>query len=243
MHLSKSRPTRSIGTSSWGRRARLLVDDRSRDYLQAASLRPLNLGSPTILGPLALPTLSLGEWNLTVLTFRRSNATVHRKLPGTSGTRSVPVPVRVEGNIRRKRGHGINHRKELQCFLLNTSHCCCWFAVLSAIAMAPSEITTEPDVRRKGPRIEEAISNPGAVKINVKGAFIVDDEPRSRSPVEAEGVHYENKDIRLPHHTGVVSHVAVDVSYIASGPFFFPSSPLVAPHCRPSPQSRRWRGN
>jgi hypothetical protein len=25
-------------------------------------------------------------------------------------------------------------------------------------------------------------------------------------------VHYENKDIRLPHHTGVVSHVAVDVS-------------------------------
>lgn len=88
--------------------------------------------------------------------------------------------------------------------------------------MAPSEITTEPDARRKGPRIEEAISNPGAVKINVKGAFIVDDEPRSRSPVDAEGVHYENKDIRLPHHTGVVSHVAVDVSCIASGPFFFP---------------------
>ncbi|OOQ85087.1 Pantothenate kinase [Penicillium brasilianum] len=81
----------------------------------------------------------------------------------------------------------------------------------SAIAMAPSDMTTEPDIRRKGPRLEEAISNPGAVKINVKGAFIVDDEPRSRSPVEAEGVHYENKDIRLPHHTGVVSHVAVDI--------------------------------
>lgn len=93
--------------------------------------------------------------------------------------------------------------------------------------MAPSEITTEPDARRKGPRIEEAISNPGAVKINVKGAFIVDDEPRSRSPVDAEGVHYENKDIRLPHHTGVVSHVAVDVSCIASGHFFS----LVAAGC------------
>lgn len=58
----------------------------------------------------------------------------------------------------------------------------------------------------------EAITNPGAVKINVKGAFIVDDEPRSKSPVNTNGVHYENKDIRLPHHKGIVSHVAVDVS-------------------------------
>ncbi|KAJ5624384.1 hypothetical protein N7510_000693 [Penicillium lagena] len=65
--------------------------------------------------------------------------------------------------------------------------------------------------RKARPRLEEAITNPGAVKINVTGAFIVDDEPRSKSPVDAEGVHYENKDIRLPHHTGVVSHVAVDI--------------------------------
>lgn len=57
----------------------------------------------------------------------------------------------------------------------------------------------------------EAITNPGTVKINVKGAFIVDDEPRSKSPVNTDGVHYEHKDIRLPHHKGVVSHVAVDV--------------------------------
>lgn len=79
--------------------------------------------------------------------------------------------------------------------------------------MAPSN-SVQTDGRRKGPaRLEEAISNPGAVKINVTGAFIVDDEPRSRSPIEADGVHYENKDIRLPHHTGVVSHVAVDVSW------------------------------
>ncbi|KAJ6031373.1 hypothetical protein N7540_002105 [Penicillium herquei] len=75
--------------------------------------------------------------------------------------------------------------------------------------MASSDRPLEPDGRRS--RLEEAITNPGAVKINVTGAFIVDDEPRSRSPVEADGVHYENKDIRLPHHTGVVSHVAVDI--------------------------------
>lgn len=80
---------------------------------------------------------------------------------------------------------------------------------------------SDSDPRRKRPnrpRLEEAISNPGTVKINVKGAFIVDDELRSRSPVDAEGVHYENKDIRLPHHTGVVSHVAVDVSASPSYP-------------------------
>lgn len=106
--------------------------------------------------------------------------------------------------------------------------------------MAPSDITTEPDARRKGPRLEEAISNPGAVKINVKGAFIVDDEPRSRSPVEAEGVHYENKDIRLPHHTGVVSHVAVDVSRLRTESFFFsrhfllPRTPPTVPAIPPT---------
>lgn len=90
--------------------------------------------------------------------------------------------------------------------------------------MAPSDRTeSEPRRKRPGrlPRVEEAISNPGAVKINVTGAFIVDDDDRSRSPVEADGVHYENKDIRLPHHTGVVSHVAVDVSF----------GILPAPHC------------
>ncbi|KAJ5800882.1 uncharacterized protein N7518_002950 [Penicillium psychrosexuale] len=78
--------------------------------------------------------------------------------------------------------------------------------------MASERMEVDTNARRKRPnRLEAAITNPGAVKINVTGAFIVDDEPRSKSPVEAEGVHYENKDIRLPHHTGVVSHVAVDI--------------------------------
>ncbi|KAJ9205079.1 hypothetical protein DTO164E3_1702 [Paecilomyces variotii] len=60
-------------------------------------------------------------------------------------------------------------------------------------------------------RLEDAISNPGSVKINVEGAFILDEDSSSKSPIESEGVHYENKDIRLPHHTGLVSHVAVDI--------------------------------
>lgn len=107
--------------------------------------------------------------------------------------------------------------------------------------MAPPD--TAMDARRKGPRLEEAISNPGAVKINVTGAFIIDDEPRSRSPVEGEGVHYENKDIRLPHHTGVVSHIAVDVSRalpMRLEQFFF--TPFNAPHPRSSPQTPPTKG-
>lgn len=97
--------------------------------------------------------------------------------------------------------------------------------------MASERMEVDTNARRKRPnRLEAAITNPGAVKINVTGAFIVDDEPRSKSPVEAEGVHYENKDIRLPHHTGVVSHVAVDVSC----PEFIFSR---APHCDRFPRN------
>ncbi|KAG5297901.1 pantothenate kinase [Histoplasma ohiense] len=63
-------------------------------------------------------------------------------------------------------------------------------------------------------RIKQTITNPGSVKINVKGAFIVEDEEESPSPPNGtpmDGVHYERKDIRLPHHIAVVSHVAVDI--------------------------------
>jgi type II pantothenate kinase len=52
---------------------------------------------------------------------------------------------------------------------------------------------------------------PASVKINVEGAFIVDDETNGRNGAGSEFVHWEHKDIRLPHHTDVVSHVAVDV--------------------------------
>ncbi|KAF3482268.1 uncharacterized protein GIQ15_05027 [Arthroderma uncinatum] len=67
---------------------------------------------------------------------------------------------------------------------------------------------TENDVSVE--RLRETISNPGSVKINVKGAFILDELAEHRRD-DADGVHYEHKDIRLPHHTDVVSHVAVDI--------------------------------
>lgn len=67
--------------------------------------------------------------------------------------------------------------------------------------------------------IDETLSHPGSVRINVKGAFIVDqdsstpthsDDGRSGSPGRSP-VRHETQDIRLPNHTAVVSHIAIDV--------------------------------
>lgn len=62
----------------------------------------------------------------------------------------------------------------------------------------------------------ETITHPGDVRINVKGAFIVDESPPSTPPAEefeTEGYQHDPKDIRLPNHRAVVSHIAVDVRF------------------------------
>lgn len=67
--------------------------------------------------------------------------------------------------------------------------------------------------------IDSTINHPGSVKINVKGAFIVD--PDTATPASAVGgvngrmspIHPETSDIRLPNHTAVVSHIAIDVGF------------------------------
>ena len=88
--------------------------------------------------------------------------------------------------------------------------------------MAPPRKSFSREIRgdevESGARPNRFPPNPNDVKINVEGAFIVDDEFRpadSNDGAADEGVHYENKDIRLPHHTGVVSHVAVDVGAVS----------------------------
>ncbi|KAI9668319.1 MAG: hypothetical protein M1829_005523 [Trizodia sp. TS-e1964] len=59
--------------------------------------------------------------------------------------------------------------------------------------------------------IDNTITHPGSVRINVKGAFIVDEESQiPKDPVSASP-HNETRDIRLPNHTAVVSHIAVDI--------------------------------
>jgi len=59
--------------------------------------------------------------------------------------------------------------------------------------------------------IDNTIIHPGSVKINVQGAFIVDQEATTPNGTGPNGGSHDTKDIRLPNHTAVVSHIAVDV--------------------------------
>ncbi|KAI0099835.1 fumble-domain-containing protein [Nemania sp. FL0031] len=63
--------------------------------------------------------------------------------------------------------------------------------------------------------IDSTISHPGSVRINVQGAFIVDGTEQPTTPANGyantNASYHEGKDIRLPNHTAVVSHVAVDI--------------------------------
>ena len=56
-------------------------------------------------------------------------------------------------------------------------------------------------MHRRPSALENVIQSPGEVNINVKGAFILETSQTSS----------ETRDIRLPNHRAVVSHVAVDV--------------------------------
>ena len=62
--------------------------------------------------------------------------------------------------------------------------------------------------------IDDTITRPGTVSINVEGAFIVDEGNVTPDVVERDGSVHDSRDIRLPHHTAVVSHVAVDVRQV-----------------------------
>ena len=85
--------------------------------------------------------------------------------------------------------------------------------VVESVMVGTEQVADGTEETAARGRMNRTISNPGAVKINVEGAFIVDDDPTSWNGNDVgEGVDFEHKDIRLPHHTGVVSHVAVDVS-------------------------------
>ncbi|EEY15957.1 conserved hypothetical protein [Verticillium alfalfae VaMs.102] len=78
-------------------------------------------------------------------------------------------------------------------------------------------LTGRPRTMTTTEEIDSTIIRPGSVRINVKGAFIVD--PDSSSPKDPAAAatgrisptHHETSDIRLPNHTAVVSHIAVDV--------------------------------
>ncbi|KUJ07271.1 pantothenate kinase-like protein [Mollisia scopiformis] len=85
-------------------------------------------------------------------------------------------------------------------------------------------------MRTNTAEIDSTITHPGSVKINVKGAFIVDQEngsPNGNAPITASvnGGSHDTKDIRLPNHTAVVSHIAVDIGGSLAKLVFFSREP------------------
>ena len=79
---------------------------------------------------------------------------------------------------------------------------------INGVELSSAEAVSESEDRR---RIEETIHKPGAISVDARGAFVVHDG--SATPVRDEdaGVLHHIEDIRLPHHTAIVSHVAIDV--------------------------------
>ncbi|KAG4430324.1 hypothetical protein IFR05_014195 [Cadophora sp. M221] len=66
-------------------------------------------------------------------------------------------------------------------------------------------------MRTNTAEIDSTIIYPGAVKINVEGAFIVDHNTEGSPNGNPNGGTHETKDIRLPNHTALVSHIAIDI--------------------------------
>lgn len=64
---------------------------------------------------------------------------------------------------------------------------------------------------RRNSLLDETILSPGAVKIDVQGAFIVDEVASTKSIQPDDGAQHDTRDIRLPNHKAVVSHVALDI--------------------------------
>ena len=81
---------------------------------------------------------------------------------------------------------------------------------MSSLTTMDSEVVPDIPVSGDDNRLHRIPTLAASVKINVEGAFIVDDSDKDTELV-TEHVHWERKDIRLPYHTDVVSHVAVDV--------------------------------
>lgn len=86
--------------------------------------------------------------------------------------------------------------------------------------VAAAEQIGRPRTATTTAEIDSTINHPGSVRINVKGAFIVDQGSSSpngpntahHANCRASPDHHQTKDIRLPNHTAVVSHIAIDVS-------------------------------
>ena len=73
--------------------------------------------------------------------------------------------------------------------------------------------------------LDETILSPGAVKINVQGAFVVDQVPLNTPNQPDGGAQHDTRDIRLPNHKAVVSHVALDIGGTLAKLVYFSREP------------------
>lgn len=86
----------------------------------------------------------------------------------------------------------------------------------NALASRPS---TPPQLAQLGDH--DSIRHPPDVKINVEGAFIVDEETKPSPRLDSlDDYEHDGNDIRLPNHTAVVSHIAVDVRRLVTADSF-----------------------
>lgn len=99
--------------------------------------------------------------------------------------------------------------------------------------MPPAALSSSPPPAKRRRRVSSSaadisILHPRTIKINVSGAYIIDHVDNSPSPPSPASLDSENeatntlhstegdyehdrRDIRLPNHTSVVSHVAADI--------------------------------
>ena len=68
-----------------------------------------------------------------------------------------------------------------------------------------------PTLEERNPLLHDTILSPGTVNINVQGAFIADEVPSTTQGQPDGGAQHHTRDIRLPNHKAVVSHVALDI--------------------------------
>ena len=85
--------------------------------------------------------------------------------------------------------------------------------------------------RRKS-LLDETVLSPGAIKINVQGAFIVDQVDSTPSNQPDDGAQHDTRDIRLPNHKAVVSHVALDIGGSLAKLVYFSREPDSKEVCR-----------
>lgn len=93
----------------------------------------------------------------------------------------------------------------------------------------PRPILQEPG----NPLLHDAILSPGAVKINVQGAFIVDEVASDNGNQPEDGAQHDTRDIRLPNHQSVVSHVALDIGGSLAKLVYFSREPDSKEVCTP----------